>query len=273
MHAIWKTIRRPFRHPSCARCTWEVYDANAAGCLKCGAQHVCYSNAVDNRCPLETCDDHSRVCTITGQVLREVRHAQNEFLDTAIQSNKDESGDNNSMMDIEAEVHATVFKLLQGEQAIRYRQEENARQAKKISISLHKVLRQAKMKGLTGLPNVCTYVAEVMNTERNIRFVQEASDDLAEQCTKRIIVCLMNLKTKGVKITSGLRIQSLTCGLLYLLRTGLVYGNTILVASIEEISTCIPHENKLEAYFGISSKVICETENEIKLVFREYYQK
>ena len=274
MHAIWKTIRRPFRYPSCVKCVWEVYDVNAAGCLKCGANHVCYSNAVDNCCPLETCDDHSRVCTITGQVLREVRHAQNEFLDTAIMTREDETSNSGaSSFDIEAEVHSTVYKLLQGELAIKYRDEENTRQAKKIATTLHKALRQAKMRGLDGLPNVCTFVAEVMNAERNIRFIQEASDDLAEQCTKRIIVCLMNLKGKGVKITSGARIQSLTCGLLYLLRTGLVYGNSILIASIGEISACIPHENKLEAYFGISSKVICETENEIKLVFREHYQK
>lgn len=271
MHAIWRTIRRPFRYPSCVKCTWEIYDCNAAGCLKCGAQHVCYANTVDNRCPLETCDDHSRVCTITGQVLREVRHAQNEFIDTGVQI-KEDGACNHNHVDIEAEVHTTVFKLLQGELAIKYREEENTRQAKKIAVAFHKVLKQAKMRGLLGLPNVCTYVADVMNAERNIRFIEEASDDLADQCTKRIIVCLMNLKAKGVKITSGARIQGLTCGLLYLLRTGLVYGNTILVASIEEISACIPHENKLESYFGISSKVICETENEIKLVFREHYQ-
>ena len=36
---------------------------------------------------------------------------------------------------------------------------------------------------------------------------------------------------------------------------------------------CLPFENKLEHYFGISSKAICEVENELKLVFRAHYQR
>jgi hypothetical protein len=56
MHEIWRLLRRPFRYPGCkGGCTWEVYDANQAGCLKCGRHHQCRGNAVDNTCPLVQC--------------------------------------------------------------------------------------------------------------------------------------------------------------------------------------------------------------------------
>jgi hypothetical protein len=268
-HAIWRTIRRPFRYPSCAEHVWEVYDCNAAGCLKCGAAHFCHANAVDNRCPLVVCDDHSRVCTITGMVLSEVRHGPNEYLDTAVQP-VERPG--NTLLDVDAEVHSILFRLLQGAQARRYREEENGRQGRKLASALQKSLKQAKMRGAT---RVCPHhhLAEVMGQERNLRFVSAASERLVEQCSKHIVVALVDLHSKGVRTAGGNRLQGLVCGLLYLLRTGLTYQNLVLLASIEEISGCLPHENKLEAYFGISSKVICETENEIKLVFRGHYQK
>lgn len=266
-HAIWRTIRRPFRYPFCAEHVWEVYDSNAAGCLKCGEAHVCYLNSVDNRCPLATCEDQSRVCTITGQVLPEVRHGLNEYMDTAVQV-----VDRTSVVDLDADVQSIIFRLLQGSHARRYREEENHRQSRKLGSALHKSLKQAKMRGCL---SVCLHhhVAEVMSQERNMRFVQTASERLAEQCAKQIVLCLVDLRSKGVRVTAGARLTNLVCGLLYLLRTGLTYRSLVLLASIEEVSRCLPHENKLEQYFGVSSKVICETENEVKLVFRGHYQK
>ena len=57
-----------------------------------------------------------------------------------------------------------------------------------------------------------------------------------------------------------------------MLKHGLVFRDQVLLTAIPEVDRCLPHENKIEAYFGISSKVICMTENEVKLVFRETYQ-
>lgn len=276
-HAIWRTLRRPFRYPRCdaGKCQWEVYDCNEAGCLKCGAHHHCASNAVDSRCPLIQNDDLSRVCTITGQILPEVRHAPEEFVDTcAAAPERSEAHDPlASVCDLEGEVERVVERLLLGPLARRYRDEENARQARKVSSGLHKALRQAKLKGLAGPPNVCRFIAEVVGQERNLRFVASASRGLCGQCVRQIVVCLMNLRSKGARLAQGEKLDDLICGLLYLLRTGLTYQNHVLLMPIEEIAGCLPFENKLEAYFGISSKSICETENFIKLVFREYYQR
>lgn len=274
-HAIWRTLRRPFRYPSCAACTWELYDTNAAGCRGCGAQHLCASNAVDSRCPLAQNDDLSRVCTITGQVLPEVRHAPEEYADTcAAAPDRPEPHDPlASVCDLEAEVERVVERVLLGPAARRYREEENARQARKVSAGLHKALRQAKLRGLQGMPSMCQFLAEVVGQERNLRFVASASACLSKECTQQITRCLLDLRGKGVRMAGGGQLDGLVCGLLYLLRTGLTYRNHVLLMPIEEIAGCLPYENKLEGYFGISSKVICETENTIKLVFREFYQR
>ena len=177
-----------------------------------------------------------------------------------------------SVADLEGEVERTVFKLLLGPHARRYREEENARQARRIATGLHKALRQAKLKGLAAPPNVCHFLAEVMGQERNVRFVRTASGELAGQCVRQILSCLVDLRAKGVKFGPGPRLEALVCGLLYLLRTGLTYRSHVLLGAIEEIAGCLPHENKLEAYFGISSKVLTEVENESKLVYRAFYQ-
>jgi hypothetical protein len=52
------------------------------------------------------------------------------------------------------------------------------------------------------------------------------------------------------------------------------FQNKVLLSAIPEVDRCPPHKNKIEAYFGISesSKVICMTEIEVKLIFRESYQ-
>lgn len=277
-HAIWRILRRPFRYPRCetGKCQWEIFDCDEAGCLKCGSHHVCASNAVDCRCPLAQNDDLSRVCTITGQVLPEVRHAHEEFADTcATAPDRAGAGPHDplaSVGDLEGEVRRVVERLLLGPAARRYREEENARQARKVSSGLHKALRQAKLRGLTGPPSVCRFLAEVVGQERNLRFVSAASGGLVAQCTQQVVLCIVSLRGKGARLAQGGKLEDLVCGLLYLLRTGLTYQNHVLLMPIEEIAGCLPYENKLEAYFGISSKSICETENFIKLVFREHYQ-
>jgi len=276
-HRIWRILRRPFRYPACKSHVWEVYDTDAAGCLKCGMMHQCASNAVDCTCPLAECDDMSRVCTITGSVLREVRHADGEFADTcAMPAQRAYEPDAKDPLacagEVEREVGRVVSRLLEGPGARRYRDEENARQARKVSSGLHRSLRAAKLRGLQGYPCVLWHLAEVVAQERNLRFIGGASRRLVAECVQRITTCLLDLKAKGIRVAYGEKLDGLVCGLLYLLRTGLTYRSHVLLSAVEEVAGCLPYENKLEAYFGISSKNICESENMVKLLFRTHYQ-
>lgn len=273
MHEIWRRVRRPFRYPSCRKCQWEVYDANQAGCLKCGKHHVCHANSVDSTCPLVMCDDRTRVCDITGFVLPEVRHAPGEFCDTVAYPDRQSPPPSGHVGELESEVRCLVSTLLLGEQARRCREQENAKQYARLSQHLQKQLRIFKLGHAAGeLPCVCRVLACAMGQERYWRIIEEASEDLVRHCSHRITLCLLQLRSRGVRLTPGNRLQELVCGMLFMLKHGLVFRDQVLLSAIPEVGRCLPHENKIEMYFGISSKVICMTENEVKLVFRETYQ-
>jgi hypothetical protein len=267
MHGIWRKIRRPFRYPSCRSCRWEVYDVNQAGCLKCGRHHFCHANSVDSTCPLVTCDDRTRVCLITGHVLSEVRHADNEFYDTVSLVEKPRVNN-----DISGEVHAIVASFLMGDRAKRCREHENAKQYNKLSLHLYRQVRRFKLGNGKHIPCICQLLASAVQQERYWRFIGEASQELVTQCACNITSCILKLQATSGRIPHGTRLQEMVCGMLYMLKHGLVFRDQTLLSCIPEIDKCLPHENKIEAYFGISSKVICMTENEVKLAFRETYQ-
>lgn len=266
-HEIWRRVRRPFRYPACTSCKWEIYDVNQAGCLQCGSQHMCQTNAVDNTCQLIQCDDRSRVCQITGYILPEVRHALNEYTDTAERIERQPGH-----VELAPEVHCIVTTLLQSDRAVRCREQENTRQYARLTQNMHRQMRLFKLAKPGTPPNICHILASAINQERYWRFIEEASDELVSHCARNITQCLLELRKKGVKFTSGTRLQDMVCGLLYMLKNGLIFKDRMLLSSIPEVDRCLPHENKIEAYFGISSKVICMTENEVKLLFRESYQ-
>lgn len=267
-HAVWRRVRRPFRYPQCQRCTWEVYDAHLAGCLRCGRCHECKSNAVDNRCRLVTCEDASRVCDITGFVLPEVRHAATEYTDTAVYSEPA-----HAPRCAEGEVHSILSTFLCGQHARSCRRVENAKLYARLSQHLYKALKGFKVEHPNKTPNVCQMLALAFGRERHWHFIEEPSEALVGQCAQHIETCLKDLQAKGVKVTSGTRMQELVCGLLFMLQNGLIYRTRVLLPAIPEIQRCLPPENKIRAFFGVSSKIICMTENEVKMIFREVYQK
>jgi hypothetical protein len=231
---------------------------------------MCYQNSVDNKCPLIECDDRTRVCSITGFILPEVRHAKEEFFDNVAfpNTNKIASG----FQDLNAEVICVVSMFLTGSRACVCREQENMKQTLRLRQHMLRQMKNFKLTNPGKIPNVCVILAQAMGQEKYWRFIEKASEDLVIHSSKHISQCLLEMKSKGVKITSGTRLQDLVCGLLYMLKHGLTFQSRVILSAIPEVDRCLPHENKIENYFGISSKVICMTENEVKLVFRESYQ-
>ncbi len=218
-------------------------------------------------CPLVQCDDRSRVCDITGFVLAEVRHAADEYCDTASYSERPLAG-----VDIGVEVLSVVSGLLLGRRATYCRDQENGKQYARLSQHMHKLLRSFKMTHPGKYPNVLQILAQAIAQERYWRFIEAASEDLVHHCARNITNCLLELKSNGARVIQGGKLKDMVCGMLYMLKNGLLFKNKVLLSAIPEVDRCLPHENKIEAYFGISSKVICMTENEVKLIFRESYQ-
>ena len=236
--------------------------------MKCGSHHFCKGNSVDNECPLILCDDRSRVCTITGLVLPEVRHAVDEYLDTANHVEKVFIE-----YDMGGEVLSVVSGLLLGKRATYCREQENWKQYARLAQHIHKMLRLFKMTNPGKLPIIPQILAQSIAQEKYWRFIEAASENLVHHCARNITECLSKLRSNGAKIIQGGgKLKDMVCGMLYMLKNGLVFKNQVLLRAIPEVDRCLPHENKIEAYFGISSKVICMTENEVKLIFRESYQ-
>jgi hypothetical protein len=214
------------------------------------------------------------VCDITGYVLPEVRHAADEYCDsTSYEAERAAPAQSCAGVDdIETEVRSVVASLLMGQRAACCRQQENAKQYNRLAQHMHKQMRLFKLTNPGQLPNVCVILAQALAQEKYWRFIETASEELIRHCSHNIALCLLELKANGAKVVTGTRMQDLVCGMLYMLKHGLTFQNKVLLSAIPEVDRCLPHENKIEAYFGISSKVICMTENEVKLIFRESYQ-
>lgn len=91
VHDVWKRIRTgTFVIPQevCAHDSWEVYDADKAGCVMCGAQHICSGCVGEDisqiSCPVESNEEGHLVCTITGLCVREISFSTSEYVDTAM---------------------------------------------------------------------------------------------------------------------------------------------------------------------------------------------
>ena len=268
-HEIWRRVRRPFRYPACTTCKWEIYDANQAGCVKCGRHHFCHLNSVDNTCQLIECDDRTRVCSVTGLVLPEVRHAKDEYMEGVTYPCPPR---NTMFHDINTEVTGVVANFLTSSRACECREQENSKQNVRLAQHMLRQMKNFKFSHPGEMPNMCWILAHTMKQEKYWRFIENASEDLVHHSSKHITKCIMDMKEKGVKITSGPRMWDLVCGLLYMLKHGLTFQSRVILPALPEVDRCLPHENKIEAYFGISSKVICMTENEVKFIFRESYQ-
>jgi len=276
-HAIWRRVRRPFRLPRCVKdCVWEVYDVQEAGCLRCGARHVCATNAVDCTCPLFVNDDGSRSCPITGVVVREVLHSTNEYLDhvqqvapTSHQRCCPQAVERDSD---EAFVSCTVDRLLRGERASAYRLAENRCTVRRVQTALYKLLRAFKVANPGVLPVLHSVIGQLMCAGvEPPRLVLEAGKQLVQRCKDNITDCIQRLRKRGIRSLTTQRMEALVCGLLFLLRTGVVFQGHVLLPAVPEIGACLPLESKLSMHFGISHKVICCVENEIKMLFREFY--
>ena len=212
------------------------------------------------------------MCTITGYILPEVRHAKEEFFHAMPCPPCLNPCKNQTFQYVNMEVETIVSMFLTSHRAQICREQENKKQNARLSQHMLRQMKSFKLTHPGTPPNICWILAQAMTQEKYWRFIETASEDLVKHSARNITQCLLEMKMKGVKITSGSRLQDLVCGLLYMLKHGLTFQSRMILASIPEVDRCLPHENKIEAYFGISSKVICMTENEVKLVFRESYQ-
>ena len=266
LHTIWRHARGPFRTLHCGDAhAWERYDAHKAGCLRCGAEHECSPHLIDSVCPLAHLDDGSVCCTITGFVTPNVRYGKDEYVDHAVRP--EEKGPT-LQPDLFDEVLVTVEWFLAGPTSVLCKEEEAARTLARCHALTIKSLKQHKMDAAAqdppALPCLPSILADTLHALRP-RQCARATPQLCRFCAHHIAKCLRNLCLGGAQSKRA----SLVIGLLYLMKQGLTIQNVQWLPRVPSLQQCLPHETCLEKMFKLSMKLVCETENEIKLALRQ----
>jgi len=284
---IWQHLRGPFRYPQAGHnCTWERFDADKAGCLLCGEIHTCSSCMADwnreiknpKRCPLFATDDSAHVCSITGLCMTEVRTSTCEYIDHATFDRpvahpvgEDEDG-------IYDRVQCVIANFLLSKSTAACRKMEHDKYIQKTRQAFWRILKQRKRDHPYKLPDMCSVIAEVVKAEPLPPFLplpvlgRTPPDPrlMIKRSSNYIAACMMQINCMGFrKLCQGGKFQSIVIGMLYMTRVGLKVGKLFQLPSIPRIHELLPSETYLSC-LGISNKVICDTENEIKSCIRMF---
>lgn len=271
LHAIWRRVRGPFRVIRCEKHDWECYDVQRAGCRRCGAAHACSDSMVDNTCPLVQLDDGGVCCTITGFCANVVRYSDKEYVESVTYSRAKQEPAAQSCRMLFDEVLHLVKWFLTGPTSIACKVEEAKRSVSRMQATFIKNLKQHKLATARHparcLPCVCTVLAQTVHQQKP-KHLERASDAVCSFCATHIAQCLNSLSLSNAQN----RRVNLVVGMLYLMKQGLVIQNEQWLPKVPSLCNCLPHETSLEKVFKLSMKLVCETENEIKLALRQRVQ-
>lgn len=276
---LWLRLRRPFLFPQAGHeCEWERYDADCAGCLLCGKLHRCPAGMAGCTCPLVDTDDGGHVCLITGLCIPEVRASFGEYVEHVSFETKQQPGCDDE--DLYDRVFCVVNSFLLSSATIRCRELEQKKYAQKRRQAFWRVLRQCKRDNPYEFPDLCQVVAEVARQEpppsslvASLTSLSHCGCDtgtLIRHSTVSITGAIRQIYKMGLrKICHGGKFPSVVIGMLYMTRAGLNVGTVFNLQAVQHIHGLLPSETYLN-YLGVSNKVICDTENEIKSCIRAF---
>ena len=270
MQGIWHKVRGPFRAISCTQHQWERFDIQDAGCLKCGAMHHCQTHLTDNHdCPLAHMLHGEICCTITGYSLPVVRYSADEYTDQCMSAKCGGHKHDCPIDNLSDEVHAIVEWFLVGSASRACKEDEVDRTLARCSAFVVKSLKQHKMdtagEDERSLPCIPTILAQTLHHVKP-RHSATASAEMCLFCSQHITKCLANL---NMACAQQAKRVSTVVGLLYLMKQGLTIQNVQWLPRVPSLVNCLPHETCLEKTFNLSMKLVCETENEVKLALRQ----
>ena len=266
MHSIWKRVRGPFHRISCQDHSWETYDIQNSGCLKCGEHHECSSDLGTNRCPLVSTDEGGLCCSITGYCLPTLNLSDQEYVEHVHFSRPVESA-HIPPLQID-EIQSIVTWFIMGTKSCKCKSDEISKILAKYQYAFVKTLKQNKLRkeGDKSIKWHCivTAISQALFQVKP-KLIQGATHELCSFCSTHIYKCLKSIRLNNVQN----RKVNIIIGMLYLMKQGLVIQNIQWLPRVEKLNQCLPHETNLEKTFQLCMKLVCETENEIKLALRQ----
>jgi hypothetical protein len=199
-----------------------------------------------------------------------VRYSRDEYIEHAAHPQKT-SGDAARGRGelLEDDVRCIVEWFLMGGASHACKREEVDRTISRCHTLAVKAFKQHKMDtagdGLRCLPCLPSIIAQTLHQVRP-KHCSRATPELCAFCVYNITKCLKNLSLPAGAQTKRL---SLVVGLLYLMKQGLTIQNVQWLPRAPSLAQCLPHETCLEKTFKLSMKLVCETENEVKLALRQ----
>lgn len=289
-HVIWRRVWWPFVLPQalCAhKNSWVVYDVGCAGCSTCGHAHLC---GLDN-CESVQNTDGEEICCITGTWLGKLNLCNNEFVDSVYtpslsSSNLNALGEGPlgtggnphqpSIESFEYQIQATPLQLMCSPGWESCRANEIIRYAGKACDVLARDLRFYKemvAKNKAPMPSIAEVLARSVVTissfEQPVIVPEDQRKKICTECSaviRRHIHCMAKMKSQ--LLSTPQKAKGVIVGLLYLMRQGIVHRGLVILPKMESLTHLLPMEIYLESIFGTKSKVVTETENEVKRLIR-----
>jgi hypothetical protein len=266
---LWIQIRKPFYIPQrihhCRLKDWELIDCDIAGCLLCGKIHICKD---DDHCPLVINEGH-HVCEITGFYTRRNVFVDDEFVDTVASIGVWQGRIFQKISPCFVEFW--VNQILGSPQAHRCIEMEIIKRNVKLKQCFikHAKLVKSKKEPLCIL-KLCTLVAHTMSQIRKPKCMTPTQQlYLTSLCISHInFFCGLFFEHFEIVIPSS-KTAGFVVGFLYLMRQGLIlYGNIVIVPCVPELKYVLPSESQIKTVFYLSTKIMTEVENSIKVSMR-----
>lgn len=260
MVALWQMLRQPFTLPVATaglhECCWEHIDLDVLGCKLCGRVHAC----ADGRCSDTEEVEDAVVCRLSGVVVRDKLFVETEFVShvnlmdfVAPQNVFDEesAGD---------EVHKMVGVMLCS---------ETAKTLYLRSILTYMLRWRPRLKAGPHLGLVCTQIlGGCVATLRLRPFDYKRRKALVKPVATEITKVMKNLvHSFGMPLKEG-EVQSVTVGVLYLMRKGVDFEDITVLSAVGELEEFLPSESMLSEFFNVKSRTITESENRVKFALR-----
>ena len=244
--------------------------------MLCGVLQRCMDSMAGCKCPLAEMDDGDHVCLVTGLCIRKVRARATEYMDHVVFESPPEQ---RSVEDegLYARMYAVVHWFFTSSRTGGCLKQEREQYVAKSRQASWRVLLQRKKER----PYDLGVVAEVARIEQSSPLCQAPAPGappslvgrLVQVCAANIALCLFQVQRMGLKkVCPGARFQSMVVGMLYMARTGLRVGDLFHLPAVAGVHALLPSETYLNC-LGVSNKVICDTENEIKSCIRAFAER